>query len=423
MFEQVIAHSESFLSQYLCGFRKGYNTQQALVRFLEKCKSILDNKGFTGAILMDLTKAFDCLNHESLIAKLNAYGFTRTALKHIHSYLTKRQQRVKINGSFSTIKCSSLGDPQGSVLGPLLFNIYINDFFYLVKDTEICNYADDTTIFVCGTEVDPILKSLEKDAPLLSNWFANNYMKMNDDKSHLLVLGNKGVKATVNISGSLIKESDEEKLLGVTIDKNLTFKSHVNSLCKKASQKLHALARISTYMEKPQLELTMNTFIMSHFSYCPLVWMFHDRAANNKINKIHERALRIIHKDSTSNFQELLSKSNSVSVHQRNLQLLLIEIYKTVHNLNPTFTTQVFEEKNVAYTFRESNSLALPKVETTSYGIDTIRYIGKKLWQALPNEIKESQSLDIFKQKVKLMRNFDCSCRLCKNFVPSIGFL
>ena len=151
--------------------------------------------------------------------------------------------------------------------------------------------------------------------------------------------------------------------------------------------------------------------------------LFDDRTANNKINKIHERALRIIHKDSTSNFQELLSKSNSVSVHQRNLQPLLIEIYKTVHNLNPTFMTRVFEEKNVPYNFRESNSLALPKVKTTSYDIDTIRYIGKKLWQALPNEIKESQSLDIFKQKVKLMRNFDCSCRLCKNFVPSIGFL
>ena len=228
-------------------------------------------------------------------------------------------------------------------------------------------------------ELDPILKSLEKDASLLSNWFANNYMKMNDDKSNLLVLGNKGVEATLNISGSLIKERDEEKLLGVIIDKKLTFKTHVDSLCKKASQKLHALARISTYMGKPHLELTMNTFIMSHFSYCPLVWMFHDRASNNKINKIHERALRIIHKDSTSNFQELLSKSNSVSVHQRNLQLLLIEIYKTVHKLNPTFMTQVFEEKNIPYNFRENNSLALPKVKTTSYGIDNIRYIGKKL--------------------------------------------
>ena len=98
LFEQVMAYSESFLFQYLCGFRKGYNTQQALVRFLEKCKAVLDNKGFAGAILMDLSKAFDCLNHDLLIAKLHAYGFNRTALKQVHSYLTDRQQRVKING-------------------------------------------------------------------------------------------------------------------------------------------------------------------------------------------------------------------------------------------------------------------------------------------------------------------------------------
>ena len=95
----------------------------------------------------------------------------------------------------------------------------------------------------------------------------------------------------------------------MTIDRKLNFKSHVNSLCEKASQKLHALARISTYMEKPQLEFASTTFIISHFSYCQLVWMFHDSASNNKINKIHERAFRIIHKDSTSNFQELLNKS------------------------------------------------------------------------------------------------------------------
>ena len=101
---------------------------------------------------------------------------------------------------------------QHSVLGPIVFNIYINDSFYPVKDTEVCNYADKTTIFVCGTEADPILKSLEKVASLLSSWFANNYMKMNGDSSHLLMLGNKNVEAILNISGFLIKESDEENL-------------------------------------------------------------------------------------------------------------------------------------------------------------------------------------------------------------------
>ena len=172
---------------------------------------------------MDLSKAFDGLNHELLIAKLSAYGFSRSALKLIHSYLNERQQGVKVNGSFSTSKMTSLGVPQGSVLGSLLFNLYFNDFFYLVKETEICNYADDTTVFVCGSDLGSILESLERDAALLCLWFENNFMKMNEDKSHLLVFGIKDDEATVNISGPLIEESDEEKLLGMTLDKK-----HVN---------------------------------------------------------------------------------------------------------------------------------------------------------------------------------------------------
>ena len=182
-----------------------------------------------------------------------------------------------------------------------------------MKGTEICNYAGDTTIFACGSGMCSILKSLEEDASQLSLWFENNYMKMDEDKSHLLVFGSKGEDVSVNISGSLIQESDKEKLLWMTLDRRLIFKNHVSNLCKKASQKLHALARVSKSMEKSKLELTMTSFVMSHFSYCPLVWIFHDRKSYNKINKIHERALRIIHKDSTSNFENLLIKSNSVS--------------------------------------------------------------------------------------------------------------
>ena len=156
------------------------------------------------------------------------------------------------------------------------------------------------------------------------------------------------------------KPTDSAQLLHR--DKTLNFKTHVNNLCKKASQKLHALTRVSRYMDKPQLELTMTSFVMSHFSYCPLVWMFHDRKSNNKINKIHERALRIIHKDSTSNFEELLIKSNSASVHQRNLQLLLTEIYKTVNNLNPSFMAEVFVTKDVPYNLRRLPHLSVSLV-------------------------------------------------------------
>ena len=220
----------------------------------------------------------------------------------------------------------------------------------------------------------------------------------------------------------MIQESDEEKLLGLTLDKRLNFKNHVSTLCKKASQKLHALARVSKYMKKSQLELTMTSFVMSHFSYCPLVWMFHDRKSYNKIHKIHERALRIIHKDSTSNFESLLIISNSVSIHQRNLQLLLIESYKTANTLNPFFMADVFVTNVVPYNLRGSTNLVFPKARTNLYGIDTVRFFGQKLWQSVPKEIKESQSLDIFKRNIMAIP-LNCSCKLCKSYIVNLGLL
>ena len=150
MYEKVILFAECFLSPLLSGFRKGYNTQHALLTFLETCKAAIDYGGSAGALQMDLSKAFDSLNHELLLAKIYAYAFSRSALTFIHSYLSNRKQRDKINGSYnSTWRERNLGVPQGSVLGPFLFSNYITDLFHLVNGTKICNYADDTTLCSC----------------------------------------------------------------------------------------------------------------------------------------------------------------------------------------------------------------------------------------------------------------------------------
>ena len=155
-------------------------------------------------------------------------------------------------------------------------------------------------------KIDDVVRRLEDGIAAILNWFPNNYMKLNEEKCHVMIFGGIHDDIRVKIGTSVIKETKEQMLLGINIDNKLTFKSHVETLCKKAAQKLHALARIANYMETEQLASLMNAFIMSHFSYCPLVWMFHDININKKVNKIQERALRIVHKDNHSDFETLL---------------------------------------------------------------------------------------------------------------------
>ena len=140
---------------------------------------------------MDPSKAFDCVNHGLLITKLSAYGLNMDALQLIRSYLSKRQQRVKINSSSSDWEEIKIGMPQGSVLGPLLFNVFINDIFWYANRSKISNYADGTTIFACDPDLDTIIKQLEEDSSVIVKWFPDNFLKLNNDKCHLMIFGDK----------------------------------------------------------------------------------------------------------------------------------------------------------------------------------------------------------------------------------------
>ena len=149
-----------------------------------------------------------------------------------------------------------------------------------------------------------------------------------------------------------ISNSKCEKLLGINIDNKLTFEPHVRSLCKKASQKLNAFARIACSLKCDQRKLLLNAFITSQFSYAPVVWMFHSRKLNNHINRIHERALRIVYQDHNSTFEELLAKDGSLKIHDRNFQRLLIEIFKVKMNLASEIMNEVFDIIESPYPLR-----------------------------------------------------------------------
>ena len=268
-------------------------------------------------LLTDLSKAFDCLVYDLLIAKLNANGVDYNALSMINNYLLDRKQRTKIGNVFSKWFDIIIGVPQGSILGPLLFNIYINHIFYFSDATTITNYADDNTPYACDTTADLVISRLENDSSKLGHWFKYNYLKCNEDKCQLLMnVDSPGL--FIKVGKENVHNSTQVKLLGIIFDTELNFDAHVSKLCKKANQKFHALSRVAKYMAKDKLRIVMNSFIISQFGYCPLVWMFHSRGVNNRINKIHERTLRLVYQDNKSTFEELLMKTN--------LLLYMIEI-------------------------------------------------------------------------------------------------
>ena len=208
---------------------------------------------------------------------------------------------------------------------------------------------------------------------------------------------------SVKIENEIIKNFLQEQLLRIVIDNRLTFKPHVENLCKKAGQKLHALARIANYMDISKTRSIMNAFILSQFPYCPLICMFHSRKRSHRINKIHERALRIVHNDHQCTFEDLLERDNSLPIHERNLQKLAIEMFK----LNNGLLVQLVSEK---FHFAENHyqtgaKFKVDHVKTKTYGKQSISYLGPKIWnsipQEIPQEIKNLTTLAAFKTKIK----------------------
>ena len=194
-------------------------------------------------------------------------------------------------------------------------------------------------------------------------------------------------------------------------------------MCKQASQKLHALARISHFISTDKLKLLMKAFIDSQFNYCPLVWMFHNRNLNNRINKIHERALRLVYKNPNCSFEELLQKDKSFTIHDRNLQKLAIEMFKVKNNLSPVIMKEIFEMREPTHNLRNNRCWLTHNVRTEYFGKETITYRGPKVWEMLPSSLQNIKTLTEFKNQVKSWKPEGCTCRLCKLFVPSLGFL
>ena len=218
--------------------------------------------------------------------------------------------------------------------------------------------------------------------------------------NHLLISTNNTVK--IKIGHFDVANSRNEKLLGVKFDSKLTFGDHISELCQKTSRKIHALSRVTPYMNISKRRILMNAFFKSQFSYCPLVWMCHSRANNSKINRLHE----------------------VVSIHNRNIQILATEMFKIKNDLSPEIMTERFEQRNEHhYNLRNNIHFITPQIRTVYHSSESISFLGPKIWNILPDRLKNATSLEAFKIQIKKWKPQNCPCRLCRVYVQNVGFV
>ena len=261
---------------YITNFTKAVTFFPSVLHRVESLslKIRLLSKFIPRSVPFELSYITYCLSHELLIAKMEAYGFGINSLRLIFNYLKQRKHRVRVGSEFSDWLEMILGVPQGSILGPLIFNIFINYIFYFLQETKLCNFACDTTL-------EAVTIKSQNELSNIITWFRNNSLVVNPDKFQVMFLGVKGKhNLCVDINETEIKSSKNVKLLGVKIDSKLNFDSHVKNICKKANQKSRALIRIRNYLSLEKAKILCSAYIMSTFSYCPLISMFHCKSIN-----------------------------------------------------------------------------------------------------------------------------------------------
>lgn len=402
MFDQIYEAFYWRLSPNLSGYLKGHSCCTALLKMTEDWRACLDRRETVAVVAVDLSKAFDSVCHPLLLAKLKAYGFTDDALELMTAYLLGRRQRVKLDGAYSQWRTIMAGVPQGSLLGPLLFNMYVNDLNYFVANTSLRLYADDTTEY--ASDASPIVLQyvLNSDLSALSRWFAGNYLQINAAKTQAVAIGPSLYEYEFHLNDKIVVTEDTLKILGVILDSKLNFKAHIRVQLGKACAKASALRRLRKLISKDVMVRLYKAYVLPHLEYCSPLFLGVGNVEASKMESTNYYILRsILGYSKTVSYDTLLRLADIKSLEQRREFQSLVLLYKCLYNQGAPYISEFFNFKNVPYNLRGlSTRLELPYFNM-EWMHRSFAFLACKLWNALPPTIRESKDIKSFKRSLK----------------------
>ena len=410
------------------GFRKQNSTIHALIQITEQIRESMEKGKFGCGIFIDLRKAFDTVNHKILLKKLEHYGVRGTFLQWFESYLTGRKQYVYFNGHSSDQKDISCGVPQGSVLGPLLFLIYINDLPNISETLKFFLFADDTNIYYEADNLKDLERIVNKELKWLNQWLSVNRLALNISKTNFVIFHpyNKPTKEliTIKINKKAIAEEKYVKYLGVLIDSTLSWKYHIDNLTKKISRAIGVMYKIRYYVNSSILMNLYYSLIYPYLLYAIQVWGLAFDSNLKKVITLQKKAIRMMtFNDSSYEYRGPLVHTDPLFKELKILKVndiyklrILQFIYDSINGISPTqfknwFTLNVNLHDHATRTNstdlnnnREltlTNNIFIPYARTTYYGLKSIKVTGPKIWNSIPFNIRNNESRYVFTRSVK----------------------
>ncbi|MCW4336379.1 MAG: reverse transcriptase domain-containing protein [Candidatus Thiodiazotropha endolucinida] len=414
--KHVTKHLFGYLNKYQLlhksqsGFRKHHSCNTALINLVDNWLKGIDNCETVGAIFFDLRKAFDVVDHNLLLKKLASYKFDPMSLNWVRSYLTNRSQCILENSLKSSFQSIKAGVPQGSVLGPVLFLLFVNDLPLFINEAHIDMYADDATVHHANKCMDVVETTIQGGGIDFSNWCLSNKMYINLSKTSVMTIGTRqnlqnSNSINIYLNNELLHQTDTQRLLGIEIDKTLSWDVQIDSVCQSVARKITLMKQLSKYVNKESLKQYYLSYILPIFDYGCIIWSRCSVANTNRLLKLQKRAARIILRcDFLTPSENMFKELQWLSFPKRVQYHTIIMTHKALNGQTPAYISNMFTKTsdihNRCLRSTDNDDLRVPFFRTRYYE-NSFSVNGAKLWNSLPPNIRQITNVNSFKKAVR----------------------